>query len=179
MEKMISFKEYLQARDEEMFNEINFQDITDFGKNAYKVGKNAWTGAGNLVGKKARNYAAAGLLGAGALAYGMSGNPDAELVSKHNNITSAQAVQMQQEDPSQFKMLVNLARTREKVNDLRKSVNTELGKKNIAPPKDGHRWDVPDTHYQSPFHEPSEPSSKKVSSSQDTINQIDSIIGRK
>ena len=60
---MLTFEQYLQDRDPDLYNEISMSDM------AALPGK-AWRGAGNLMGRGTRNLTAGALLGGAALGRG-------------------------------------------------------------------------------------------------------------
>jgi hypothetical protein len=189
---IIQFNEWLRIRDENLYQELNAQDVWSgikTGANAVKTGVNAakagWDATGKTIGNKARNYATAGLLGAGALTYGLSGgDPNVEFLAKYNNTTPQQIQQLKQEDPGHYKTLLMMAKTDKKMVNLQGDMDKQFGIKSKLEPKDGFNWQAPDSHYQSPRFDGGEPqpnSNPKVQpkSSQDVIGDIDSILGRR
>jgi hypothetical protein len=168
---VISFDEWLKNRDENLYSEISMSDIGSGIKKGYNVAKDAWKGAGKLVGKKARNATAAVLLGGSLLAHSMSGySDDVNKVAAHNRITPAAAYQLQQDDPNLFKGLAAAAQAREKIHGLKaKLAGRETG---------GENWSIPSTHVDAPDYQGGGPTGGKQRTG-DIISQIDSILGNK
>jgi hypothetical protein len=132
----ITFNEWLRQRDVDLYNELS-EGILDTAKSAFHTGKmaygtarsaidttgkalgtakSAWDTPGKVIGTKARNYAAAGALGAAALGQAMSGYPhEVEMVAKHNNMTPQAAYNLYQNSPNVFKMQLTLANSHDAV----------------------------------------------------------------
>ena len=84
---MLTFEQYLQDRDPDLYNEISMSDM------AALPGK-AWRGAGNLVGRGTRNLTAGALLSGAAL--GLGGGMGA--FNKHHVPIHPVAQQIAQQD---------------------------------------------------------------------------------
>lgn|SRR5690606_25750443 len=176
MENFMSFNEWLKTKDEHLYAEITAQDVWSGIKTGARTAKSAWDTTGKAIGKKARNVAAGTALGVGALAAGLSGNPDVELVARHNNMTPVQVKQIQQSDPQHYNFLLQIAKTSRDAHSLKQNIDKQLGL-NQPEPKDGYNWTAPTTHYQSPWFQQKQPQ-PKTPTAQDTIRDIDRILGK-
>jgi hypothetical protein len=84
---MLTFEQYLQDRDPDLYNEISMSDMA-------KLPGKAWKGAGELMGRGTRNLTAGALLGGAAL--GLGGGMGA--FNRHHTPIHPVAQQIAQQD---------------------------------------------------------------------------------